>query len=160
MDIIYPEAYKRLRGIVAVDMLRFDQELMTVAQSIQEAAEIAAEAGSARDQAKHQRDIETASALAVLRSTADERGKYPSEAAISTEVTLVDKVQDAREAYILAEQGAEQWKALVEALRNKKEVLRTLSDQIIAGFMSPTSFTKDVRSEMNAQRRPLKMRTE
>ena len=158
MEILYSEQYQRLRSALAVDMLRFDHELMTIAQVIQEGAECAADAARARDEAKHQRDIEIASASAVLRSTADERGKYPSETQIGSEIALVDAVQDAKQALILAESDADKWRALVDALKNKKEVLRTLSDQIVAGFMSPNSFTCDTRAEMSAQRRPITKR--
>ena len=150
--------YTRLKAALAIDLLRFDQELMEIAQLIQEASEECAEACAVRDRAKHTRDIEIASAANTLRSTPDTKGKYPSETQVGSEIALVEEVQDAKTALIEAERVSEMWRGLVDALRNKKEILRTLSDQMLAGFLSPTSIVKDARQEMNAARRPLPVR--
>ena len=141
--------YARLRAALAVDMLRFDQELVEIPQLIQEAAEEAANAAAKRDAAKHQRDMAIADASYTMRNI---EGKPPSETQIASEVTIVAEVQEAREAYIEAERIADTWRALVEALKNKKEILRTLSDQMMAGFLSPTSIVKDARKEMASTR--------
>lgn len=148
-EIIYSVAYIKLRSRLVIDMLRFDEEIMALPQLIQEAAELAADAGVERDSSKQARDIALAEAANVLRNV---EGKPPSEKQIDSEVNLVDSVQDAVQTYIKASRDAEVWRSLVESLKNKKELLRTLSDQIIAGFMSPTSFVKDARQAMNEVR--------
>ena len=149
LTVCFPEKYANLRAKLAIDLLRFDQELIEIPQLVQEAAELAAQATERRETCKHLRDIAMADAAYAMRSV---EGKAPSETAIASQVVLVDLVQDARNELISAERDADTWKALVYALQNKKEVLRTISEQILAGFMSPTSFVADARKEINEVR--------
>ena len=65
-EIIYSVAYIKLRSRLVIDMLRFDEEIMALPQLIQEAAELAADAGVERDSSKQARDIARRSIMAAF----------------------------------------------------------------------------------------------
>ena len=144
--------YAKLKAKLAIDTLRFDQELIEIAQLVQEAAELSATATALRDAAKMQLDIETATAATTLRSVLDDKGKARSETQIASELPLIDKVQDARAALIEAERESSIYRNLVESLKHKKEALRTISEQMVAGFTTPSALAADARKEINEVR--------
>ena len=152
MTAIHETQYAALKAKLAIDMLRFDQELIEIAQLVQEAAELSATMTALRDTAKMDLDTVTAMAASALRGVLDDKGKARSETTIASELPLVDKVQNARAALIEAEREMSIYRGLVEALKHKKEALRTLSEQMVAGFMTPTSLSVNARKEINEVR--------
>lgn len=138
MDI---SKYDELNAALKIDILRIDQELIVMAQRIQAASELSIDASDDEHAAKMAYDIATAEASARLRSVVSAAGKPRSEAQIATEVPLDEMVQAARAELDMARNTASKAKALASSMMEKSQLVRKACDMIVAGFITPSSFS-------------------
>jgi hypothetical protein len=135
------EDYDRLRALLKIDWLRVDQEVAGMAQLIQETAEYSIRASEEEAAAKSVLEIVTAEASARLRIPVDPKEKPKSDAQIGRELPLERDVQEAQISVVTAHTDAALWRALVNSMQDKSQILRKGCNLIVAGFITPTSYS-------------------
>lgn len=146
------ESYERLKRKLALDPMELDQELIELPGLILEASECTADALASRDRAKNELDLAMAEAADHLRRqpVSDGKGgtKTRSEAQITTEVPLFESVVKATTELEFAKHSLALWQAMVDAMRAKKDALKTFSDLTISGYLSPNAALDHRRAEI------------
>lgn len=133
------QVYDRLRERLRIDYLRIDEEVASMSQLIQEAAELSVAASDAEAAAKATLEVVSAEAAARLRAVGHGE-KAKSDTQISRELPLEDDVQEAQLFLARARTDAALWKVLVGSMQDKSQILRKGCELIISGFITPSSY--------------------
>jgi hypothetical protein len=148
------QKYRWLRFKLNIDFLRIDDELAEIGMLIQEAGERACSAIEARDAAKDELERVKAKVADDLRKpiiTPDSKPEYRSEARITSELPLDDRVLQAQIILGRAKFDASLWEKLTSNLITKSSSIRAAADLVQAGFLTP-SFVLDKRRRELRQR--------
>jgi hypothetical protein len=136
--VIFDDVYMKLREHSDIDLLNVTEELAELPGLILEASEHYAIAQSVADTAKHDREVREAQLFIDIKRVEEKA----SVDLVRAHTTTDDGVIELKAAERIALQDANMWKSLVGSLQTKQHILRDISQQIIAGFASPTSISK------------------
>ena len=164
---MYKESlFSRLRKSLLIREDTISQELAEHPMLLMDATEACASAISIKDGAESALKLATAQAAAELRAENigdDDRPKYRSEAAITSELPMQAIVQTALIDLDSAKYDAALWMGLVESMRAKQSSLKRIADMATAGYISVganSSYSKDrddlhqARQAASTRRRP------
>jgi hypothetical protein len=157
MAISNEEEYRRLRGKLTINPMQLDQEWIEMPQLVQDATEYAMSAVQMRDSAKSILAFREAEAANTLRNRMVVSGKggepkQRTESQINSEVPLDDAVQQAQADFIDCKYDADLWMGLVDSLREKSRALKTMSELMVTGFLTPAGMVTNARVAINEQR--------
>ena len=133
-------SYEDLKNRLELNILEIDHELMSLPALVQEAAELSTMASADEHAARHALDVVTAEAASRLRAQ-DEGKKVRSETQIASEIALDEEVQIARKAYDDSRLDAARASALFNSMREKGRLIGKAADLIVAGFITPSSYS-------------------
>lgn len=149
------DKYRWLKARVKLDLLSVDEELSELPVIIQEACECTAMANEIRESTKDEFEITCAQIADDLRSKPDEKGKFPSETAVGSQIPLSPLYKEGAASLSEARLDASLWASVTEALRTKSSALRVSADLITAGYLT-TNYLMEKRRDEIRRVAPLK----
>lgn len=152
MEWDFEQRYARLKQFLPIDILAIDQELMQQPAIFQDAAEMAAELKAAERTAKHNLEIAQAKVAEEMRN--EKRDKPYSESAINSKLILDPRVQRARTDREDLMFDSELATVLANSLEAKTRLLRSTSDLMNSGFITPSSSYNRAKRDLIEARPP------
>jgi hypothetical protein len=151
MPISNEQLYNRLRGKVLISKTDLDTHLIEIGMLILECNEAVAESLMGRDAAKRDLDFITANREMTIRASA--AGGKITEAAIKTEITLSNDVQEAQAELDTCKHDFALWQGMVASLDAHQSALKALVQLAGQGYFSITSAATEIKQEMAEKRR-------
>lgn len=142
--------YAQLKRRIEIDMMRLDEELIGMPVLVEEISEMTAKALLTRSAAENRLKVVIAEAADEIRKEGE---KKPAEKQIESEVLLDAQVQDSTLELDEAKYEYAMWQGLMDAARTKSSALKTVSELIISGYITPDTIYAQRRRELNANRR-------
>jgi len=145
-------SYEDLSAKLAIDQLRLDEEVISLPPLLWEVNEHTAASIWVKDAAQLALKMKIAEISHAIREAAAAANKRTTEAQIDAEITLHPQVHKAQIEFEDAKYDVGRWQALSEAVRNKGYALKSLSDLVISGYLTPNALIDKRKQELKHKR--------